>query len=666
MSGGISFAGRSDVRDVVGRDHITHNYYARHIREGVETWVVKKQLLAELAALYVVPTPVFGDALGRLQDRRVVVLHGRPHWGKRFTALCLLHELTRHDDGAEIQRLDQDEDLLSLGPKTLKRGCGYIVDTLAPEHAGRLTDDRLDRLSEDLREFSGYLAITIDLRTVSRRLIAADYLIECEEPPDAVEVLRRHLDALPGGPECTELISRQEIVDFLQTKPLPRDVVQLAKDLAGAAREDRVDALLSRLSDHVSKDVEEWFQQHTDRADRAFMLALAVFNGETYQNVLDGADRLDSRLQQIAAPDSDGGRPVFGTGKSEQLARARARRLSSWEHRSVGSLPVEIVEFENPRMASAVLDFVWDEYGDTRRAVLDWLSDLAADPDIRLRARAAMAIGRLSLTGFGHIHDEILSRWAGSKVYRLRQSVAWMLAIPAEDATIAPAVRALLRDWADPDSNRWRKLTAANAYGSYVGQLFPDAALSGLRRIADYPVDEGIGRAVSYSMASLFEAGYEREVVEALVEWTAADDQPRERLAHSGRIEIGLRSFMWIAELATVEPPPEGQPWPALLALTENDPGAVADVATLLRRADRAKTLGAINALKAWTHQADKDWRLVDLIWPVVQVFTDVAHREQRLRFYLEKWADDAKEPSRAAVTLLEKLQERGCAHGGR
>ncbi|MGH8898783.1 MAG: hypothetical protein ACRDZ4_17620 [Egibacteraceae bacterium] len=704
MTGGIGFAGPSEFGgDAVGGDKTTYNYYfsSRETRAKVVTWAVREEVLDNLAAVYV-RSNAYDRARQILTDQRVLLLYGQAHWGKWVTALCLLREL----QASEVRMLDHDKDVRRLDPADLQRGCGYVIDTLAPKQARQLTDFQLGLLSDSLRSSQGYLAVTVDSRTVRRREFPEDYLVICEDCPDPAEVLRAHLSSLlddSRSEQRDELLGHPKVQEFLQTEPLPHEVARLAEFLAAANGELNVEDAITRFDEHrVRKEIEEWFQSHKDRGDRAFMLALAVFNGAAYQDVLGSAERLEELFQEIEEPEGLDGRPgrvIFSTTKSERLAEARARPVETEDLTTLGAIPVEAVEFTNPRYARVVLDTVWQEHGAARFPVLTWLQELAEDRSPWIRVCAAMAIGRLSTYDFRHIHDEILADWSRSKISWVRQSVAWMLAIPAWDNALAPVVRALLRDWSDPDSNRWRdpdssrcrKLTAAAAYGTKVGVLFPDAALGGLKRIATYSDrdDELISRVVSYSVANLFEAGYEQLVLDALLAWTAQDDESLDRSKQAVLAKNGLECFLRITK---ANPPPEGEGWPPLLALMQDDPSWVERIITLWRRALRTRPLvkdspdgtqrtdgdpatlpprtrllvkDPLKVLRDWVRQADNDSRLVELLWPIVDSLADGGRDERRLMFNLQRWAEHPKKPSRGAAALLEKLHQRGQQHGG-
>ncbi|MGH8885382.1 MAG: hypothetical protein ACRDYX_09465 [Egibacteraceae bacterium] len=701
MTGDIGFvrveAGRDVLgRDFVGRDKTTHNYYfsSRETRAKVMTWVVKEEVLDDLAAVYVFPN-AYDRARQILAERRVLVLYGQAHWGKWVTALCLLRELR----ASEVRRLDHDKDVRGLDPADLQRGCGYVIDTLAPNQARQLTDFRLGLLSDSLRSSQGYLAVTIDSRTVPRCELPEDYLVSCDDLPDPAEVLRAHLNSLlddSRSKQRDELLGYKEVQEFLQTKPLPHEVARFSALLAAAANgELSLADVLVQFHGHVRKEIEEWFQSQKDRGERAFMLALAVFNGAAYQDVLHSAERLEVLFQEIEEPEGhDGkpGRPIFSMTKRERLEQARARQIKIEEFTNLGAIPVEAVEFTNSLYAPVVLDTVWQHYGVARSPVLSWLQELAAYSSPWIRVRAAIAIGKLSTYDFRHIHDEILWGWSCAQDYRLRQSVASILAIPASDAALAPVVRALLREWSDPqESTRWQQLTAATAYGAHVGVRFPDAALDGLKRIATYSEsdNERISRVVSYSVANLFEAGYEQLVLDALLAWTAQDDESIDRSEQAVLAKNGLECFLRIAK---ANPPPEGEGWPPLLALMQDDPSWVERIITLWRRALRTRTFvkdspdgtqrtvgdpamlplrtgllvkDPLKVLRDWVRQADNDSRLVELLWPIVDSLADGGRDERRLMFNLQRWAEHPKKPSRGAASLLEKLHQRGQQHGG-
>ncbi|MGH3922788.1 MAG: hypothetical protein ACRDTT_07965, partial [Pseudonocardiaceae bacterium] len=247
--------------------------------------------------------------------------------------------------------------------------------------------------------------------------------------------------------------------------------------------------------------------------------------------------------------------------------------------------------------------------------------------------------------------------------YRLRQSVARILTIPALDPALAPVVRALLREWSDRDSSRWRKLTAATAYGTEVGMLFPDTALRGLERIATGDDDDDlISLVVSYSITNLFEAGHQDEVLDALLAWTAPGRESRERTRQRVLSKNGLVAFFRIAKEGVVEPPPAQEGWPHFLAVSHGNASRMQRLVSLWRRALDTKPMArnALDVLRGWARKANYDQRLQEVLWSLVDALAETEQETERLTYNLRRWAEDTREPSRAAAYILEKLSQRG------
>ncbi|MGH2771385.1 MAG: hypothetical protein ACRDJF_12825, partial [Actinomycetota bacterium] len=338
---------------------------------------------------------------------------------------------------------------------------------------------------------------------------------------------------------------------------------------------------------------------------------------------------------------------------------------------TVGTLPVEAVRFTDSRYAPIVLDTAW-QYPAARDPVLAWLKNLVAPhSSVRTRVHAAMAIGRLSLVEFGYVHDEILRPWSARRDYRARQSVAWMLAVPACEPTLAPVVRTLLREWStgerDDNSRRWRTLTAATAYGTQVGLRFPDIALEGLQRIAGGSDDTLVGKVVSYSVTNLFEAGNHDAVLRALVRWTTPPPASWVTMKQAVLATNGIACFLRIASEAVVDPAMAKEGWPRLLAVTHDDACDVKRlVVTLWRRALRTRQMvnEAQGVLRDWVSKADKDPRLLDVLWALVDELVRTDREARRIAYNLRAWARDPRDPSTAAAHLLGRLGGRGGTNG--
>ena len=659
-SGGVFFGGETRITgDVVGRGQVKRATVpiSGTLAETAAGRVLSEDL-AKVRVVYVAPSP-YDQAQRILTEKRVLILWGQAHWGKWSTALHLLSEL--HTE--EILEIKPDVDLEGLRSSELESKQGYVIDTLAPDSAEKLSAFVLNRLSRRLKERHSHLVVTVDSRVSLVKEALSAYLVVWSEVPDRVQLLEKHLawyltdtDMLARAREQSQAETVQQL---LGTHLLPGDIDRLAELLAEVVRGKlELEEALARFEARARQQVEAWFDTHTDLEERTFMLSLAVLNGANYQAVVEANGRLQSLIKPPPAEDeSPVPDSVFGSTRSQRVKEACAHLAQGYEEAEFGRSPAEIIVLDNPTFQPAVLQYAWYEYDRLRRPLLDWLRDLGFHPSFDVRARAAAAAGELSKYNFGYVRGEVLLPWANHQNSRARTAAALALGIPAWEGEFAPQVLGLLHHWSTLRNN-WRLCwTAAAAYGGLVGLRFPDTALRDLHTIA-HAEDLRLFGVLNRSVASLFEAGrlvpdYYLKVLDALVAWTG---DPKAKIVTL----TGLLIFLELALEAKVEAEPEGGTWPALLWLVREDEIYREQIITLWRRALNTKSARkfALEALHQWLLTVDDDARLYPFIKQVTATLaTQGTEREkERLRFHLYRWASHSKEGSESAAKTLAAL----------
>jgi hypothetical protein len=537
---------------------------------------VNPDRLAHLEAVHV-PPPYHQIALARLRRHHLVVLHGRAGGGRGTAGLMLAHLLGT----AGVRLVAPDMDLRLADAETVRFDHGYLVDSVRPAMLAWMGGPQLARLVALLQERRSYLVVTVDERAV----LGADiepYVVECAaETPDPDRVLRRQLAWLlgpaDGGPAdrsppappvlaaVNELCDRGWVRELLRPAMPPREVARLARVLEAVHRGRLTEAEApARFGRFLRREVMVWLAGSTPVPAQAFRIALAVCNGERYQTVLRVARELERRLLPPPAPRAPGW-GLLGADRESRLRDARAHLVGADER----------VEYVNPGYPAELLRAVWCEYDRDSAPLLDWLRELGSDPDLRVRVRAAVAVGTLAgFDSFGHVRAAVLEPWAAAAEPRCRESAAMALRSAAEDGPAAFLVLETLVAWSHADLVPELQATAAQAYGATVGALYPQRALRGLHGLAsvEQPV---VATAVVAALVALVEEGNAAQVLAALLDWTGT--APASARARVGRYAV-------LALAASPAPRPAEPGWPLLLWLVEQDPAALDPVATLLRR----------------------------------------------------------------------------------
>ena len=627
----------------------------------------------QLRRVYVRPAE-YARARAVLQDRRVVVLQGRHSGGKYALAQHLLDALKVE----QIEEIDPDTGPDRLLEHRFRPSVGYVVDTLASEQARRLRGFHLRQLRSDLESWGSYLVITVDDRTAVLPDEESEQLIPCISVPTPRKVLLRHLRLYlgdRGGLRRADLawLCGDSVRRALADDSKPRRAAQLARALTpilaeepGQDRRQRLEGALRDFRDPV-RQAAACLQRppNPDPAHWSFVLALAVFSGETYHVVADAASSLERRLNPPAEADAEE-RWQPGPVHSERVGMAGAEVVDDFEMATAfGRSPVRRVKFKDEGLQGAVLDYVWAEFDQLRAPVREWLDELGEDPDEGVRVRAARTVGYLARHGFGYVLGRILVPWA-TRGERTRDTAAIALGFLVADQQFAGQVLTLLRYWARHDDYSLRE-AAAVAHGR-VGARFPSAALRDLREIVRR-TGQLHTRTVVESLTELVWRGRGPEVVEALDDWTRqVDTAPaREAPAERALAKVGLVAFSWAANLFEEAAPPRLGWWPLLLDLAERDGVVYRRVATLWRRmlADDVTAAEAAEVLCQWMRAGDDEASLVgdeqrrlagalgDLLARVAEGGTADAGR---VRHALNLCAHEGDEPSETAQKLAAEI----------
>ncbi|WP_427921999.1 hypothetical protein [Streptomyces sp. cg40] len=615
---------------------------------------VPRTVLERLAETFVADEEYMAGLLERLRGDRVLVLSGARFTGRHTAALMLLHRL-----GADpVRTLVRDTSPASLadGFGAEDQARGYLVSDLATRRDRPLREPHLLAAKDRLVEQDAYLVVTVGPTAVLESDVPnVEWL-----PPSAAQVLAAHVRARTDEETAAKLLELPDVVEFLGRDHQLREVVafagQLGRFAAGETTEDAI-AQFSLIS--LENQVQEWFEEDESAIhlrDKAFLVALAAFDGGPYALTAELSDLLYRFLQETENPSRVPEVPVFGTHIGKRLQLARATRYEEDEHTEWGPVAQQKARFLDERASLVLLRELWTGHPSARPALINWLRRLADDGRPLVRTRAASTVAILARTDLPSAMALVIEVWATSKLFRHRLVAVNSLTLAHLIDT--PNIPRILDDWCEGDDER-RRWVGVRSYG-LIGSERPEQALAALRKAVrrlyenDQDLDLEIGRELAEAVGLLLLSSAEEQALAELREHLDDDRAVRDLTLAGfvnacGRTEGDERYGMplvldWYARaVAAGRPSAYGIPylWRAALA-------------------DLRTTRPALDVLKAWVLIADRatatEWALAALLPALVATPED----HQRLSHLLRTMSgEDGKPPPRVAARLLTTLPIR-------
>ncbi|MFJ9898694.1 hypothetical protein ACIQPR_35730 [Streptomyces sp. NPDC091280] len=614
---------------------------------------VPRIVLERLAETFVADEEYMAGLLERLRADRVLVLSGARFTGRHTAALMLLHRL-----GADPVRTlirDTSPAALADGFDAEDKAGGYLVSDLATRRDRPLCEPHLLAAKDRLVEQDAYLVVTVGPTAVLEDVPKVEW-----RPPSAAQVLAAHVRTRADEQTAAKLLDLPDVVEFLTRDHQLREVaafaVQLGRYAAGEVAADAI-AQFSLIS--LENQVREWFEED-ERAihlrDKAFLVALAAFDGGPYPLTAELSDLLYRFLQETENPTRVAEVPVFGTHIGKRLQLARATRYEEDEHTEWGPVAQQKARFLDERASLVLLRELWTGHPSARPALINWLRRLADDGRPLVRTRAASTVAILARTDLPSAMALVIEVWATSKLFRHRLVAVNSLTLAHLIDT--PNIPRILDDWCEGDDER-RRWVGVRSYG-LIGSERPEQALAALRKAVrrlyenDQDLDLEIGRELADAVGLLLLSSAEERVLAELRQHLDDDRAVRDltlagfvnacgRTEGDERYGIPLVLDWYARAVSAGSASAYGIPqlWRAALA-------------------DLRTTRPALDALRAWVLIADRatatEWALAALLPALVATPED----HQRLSHLLRTMSgEDGKPPPRVAARLLTTLPIR-------
>ncbi|AVT38468.1 hypothetical protein [Plantactinospora sp. BB1] len=447
------------------------------------------------------------------QDRRSVLLQGVTGGGRVTMAIRLLLGV----ESQVIYQLDPRIDLSrmaeQLTARRFERGTAFLL--CQPDDVGRLDASTFDRLEAALRAADARLVLTVGSEAPIRDESLLRHRISLPAAPPRREILRTHLRyRLDDETRADGLLAQPAVAELVREK-LDRDSItcEVAAILA---------MLLSRESETVDvariramlmrRDVDEfgiWFDGLADLELRCFAIALAVLDGQPFEEVAAAARRLHQRLSaggplvvdddaslRVAGPDP------FRMPPIQLLRTLQARTTEGTIRTPYGYAPATEISYRNPDYPRRVIERAWKGYR-IQDQILDWLGDLVMHRSDEIRVSAGTAVGFLATLAFEYVRRAVLHEWAASDNTYRREAVADVLRVAAGVPELQTAVTWLVDGWYRAGSPELQS-TAALAHGTRLGRTDTTRSVRALERLAmvtDLQVQFGICRGFAALLA---------------------------------------------------------------------------------------------------------------------------------------------------------------------
>ncbi|MEU5323171.1 hypothetical protein AB0G67_41440 [Streptomyces sp. NPDC021056] len=628
---------------------------------------VPSATLEELATHFAADEELMGRLAERLRQERVLVLSGGRFTGRRTAALMLLHRLgaspvrvldrdTRPGELADGFPGDKAADEAGDKAEEPPRACGYVLHDLTTRRDSPLREHHLLAVRDRLAAQDAYLVVTVGPTAPVEDITPEEW-----PPPAAADVLAAHLRTRTDPETAAGLLARTQVTDFLGRSHQPREVARFAELLARYAAGEADERTVADFSGvALESQVQEWFAEDETSLhlrDKAFLVALAAFDGGPYPLTAELSDLLYRFLQETENPARVPEVPVFGTHVRKRLQVARAKAYLAEEHTEWGPVTQKKAEFLDERASGVLLREVWTGHPSARPALIRWLRRLADDGRPLVRTRAASTAAVLARTDLPSAMALVIQPWGMSKRFKHRLVAVNALTLAHFIAT--PNIPRILDAWCSGDDPRLRWV-AVRAYG-LLGPERPEQALAALRGAvrrlyADAPdsTDDELVVELAQSVGLLLLSSASDQVL-AELRAHIDDDRAVRDLTLGGFVSACAR---------TEDDEPHGTPlvlgWYARAA-TEG--GTAAQGVPFLWRtalADPRTTRDALDVLRAWVLTADRstaaEWALAALLPALVTTSTE----HQRLSHLLRTMSgEDGDPPPPVAARLLTTLPHR-------
>lgn len=616
---------------------------------------VPRITLDRLAGTFVADEEVMAGLLDRLRRDRVLVLSGARFTGRRTAALMLLRRL----DAAPVRTLVRDTSPGSLADQFAAedQARGYVLCDLATRRDRPLREPHLLAAKDRLAERNAYLVVTVGPTAVLEDVPVVEW-----RPPVTADVLAAHLRTLADEETTAKLLGLPDVTEFLDRGHQLREVARFARLLgayaAGQVTEDAV-AQFSLVS--LENQVREWFEEDESAIhlrDKAFLVALAAFDGGPYALTAELSDLLYRFLQQTENPARVAEVPVFGTHVGKRLQLARARKYEEDEHTEWGPVTQHKAAFRDERASLVLLRELWTGHPSARPALISWLRHLADDGRPLVRTRAASTVAVLARTDLPSAMALVIEPWAISK--RFRQRLVAVNALTLAHVIDTPNIPRVLDAWCEGDDARLRWV-AVRSYG-LIGPERPEQALAALRKAVRRLYDDlddrddldGVAGELAEAVELLLLSPASEQVL-AELRRHLDDDRAVHDLTLAGFVSAALRGegderygtplvLAWYAR-AVAEGGAAAQGIPSLWRAALADPRA---------------TRPALEVLREWVLVAQRstvtEWALAALLPALVT--TPAEH--QRLSHLLRTMSgEDGNPPPQVAARLLTTLPNR-------
>ncbi|MGW0433072.1 hypothetical protein ACWDV4_11100 [Micromonospora sp. NPDC003197] len=407
-------------------------------------------------ATFVKP-PCFDDLAQRLHRSPVAGLAGPVGSGRLSTACAALATRRGQENIREIMLPDPIDPLqLRNHQDLLQKGHGYIIRlganttagliralerTFETHEASAVLVRDLDRPNDVLHHAEVFHRSNFDPAVMFRRHLVYHLYGHCIDDDGCNNrcgiryarklmknsLLRSGVKLLTQPRECAQQ------AETIATR-LPRSNEELAALLPSGEKRRRIRARTILETPAAEGDYQHRQLQHR----RALRVAYAVFSGHPIAHVTDAAGLLLEKLDELFAhpaicrpalvhslPVLLGNELTGDWDKEEAIGHPRPNVATRMAH----------VE---PDMVRALLEVSWNEFDNSRPALIGWVDALATHPAEDFKNCAAVAAAGFACHDFDQVYDSMISKWAKDRKPPLRQAAAAALVAAinlAESAT---------------------------------------------------------------------------------------------------------------------------------------------------------------------------------------------------------------------------------------